>query len=64
MDEEMRRALEADAAKLRSLTGEDHRVAFLEGCEICDSTGVIEGAYSYDDAPCWFCGGSGLRHYE
>lgn len=40
-DKEMQRALEADAKKLRQITGEDHRVEFMDDDEnFCPLCGV------------------------
>ena len=39
MDREMMRALQADAEKLRHLTGEDHTPEFLVDCDACEGNG-------------------------
>ena len=71
MDREMMMALQADAEKLRHLTGEDHTPEFLADCEVCDGKGYIAKTihvyepgcgFSHPDVeetPCQACGGNG-----
>lgn len=64
MNREMMRALEADAEKLRALTGDDsHQVEFLIRCNKCDGVWIEDDLIATLDAedgepshPCPTCG--------
>ena len=50
-NQEMQRALEADAENLRQLTGEDHRVTFLDHEPRCCCGSLFE-ICDYPNCPC------------
>ena len=71
MDREMMKALQADAEKLRDLTGEDHTPEFLADCDACGGQGYIAKTiqvyeagcgfshFDVEEKPCQACGGNG-----
>jgi hypothetical protein len=77
-DREMQEALEADAKKLRDITGEDHQVFFCEPCENedkgCKTTcccgedmethsNPMDCGHTPVDMHWWYCEGNCEREY-